>query len=160
MKISEEPWNPRAFFVVPSRLYILSQAVRMGSSYVPGLPMEVQSPEPIDREDAVISRNESAGCRGSSSLVRWMSGILLSGAIAWGCGGSATGLVLFVDAEFDPATVSDTTIGISEANPGVAQIFTVLADGKFERFSRRWDRGSGCGCGLCGQHRRLFLPHL
>ncbi len=62
-------------------------------------------------------------------------GILLSGAIVWGCGGDASGLILFVDAEFDPATPSDYNVGISEMTPGVAQTFTVLEDGRFDSFS-------------------------
>lgn len=62
-------------------------------------------------------------------------GILLSGAVAWGCGGDSSGLVLMVDAEFDPLTPSDISTGVSEMTLGVAQTFTVLADGKFEEFS-------------------------
>lgn len=42
--------------------------------------------------------------------------------------------MLVADAEFDPVLASDHNIGISELNPGVAQTFTVLADGKFEEF--------------------------
>lgn len=64
----------------------------------------------------------------------WALGIVALSAIACGIGGSGTGLVLVVDAEFDPVTASDHNIGISEAMPGVAQTFTVVADGKFERF--------------------------
>lgn len=52
-----------------------------------------------------------------------------------GCGDGSEGAVLYVDAEFDPATASDHFVGLSETNIGVAQSFTVLADGKFERFS-------------------------
>lgn len=64
-------------------------------------------------------------------------GILLVGvlgAIASGCGSGGEGLVLVADAEFDPVTASDHNIGISELMPGVAQTFTVLADGRLERF--------------------------
>lgn len=100
------------------------QIVRMGSSYVSDLPMEVGSFERISWENAVIANKRMAS----------VLGILVLGALAWGCSGSGTGDVLYVDAEFDPATPSDTSIGISEANLGVAQTFTVLASGKFEQF--------------------------
>jgi len=42
--------------------------------------------------------------------------------------------VLKVDAEFDPGTASDTAAPVHEANPGVGQTFTVLADGDLEEF--------------------------
>jgi hypothetical protein len=51
-----------------------------------------------------------------------------------GCGSDGDQLVLFVDAEFDPATFSDTSQPLHEANLGVGQSFTVLNDGKFEEF--------------------------
>jgi hypothetical protein len=55
--------------------------------------------------------------------------------VASGCDGSGDGGVLRVDAEFDPPTPQDTTQPIDEANPSVAQTFTVLESGKFEKFS-------------------------
>jgi len=59
-------------------------------------------------------------------------------AVLWmtagGCGDGNSGLILIVDAEFDPATASDTSQPVHEANLAVAQTFTVLADGKFEEF--------------------------
>lgn len=73
----------------------------------------------------MISKNRVAG---------WLQALLMI-AIVPGCGGGGEGAVLFVDAEFDPASASDHFIGLSEANIGVAQTFTVLADGKFEQFS-------------------------
>jgi hypothetical protein len=60
---------------------------------------------------------------------------LLSALLLSGCGeGSTSGLILFVDAEFDPLTVSHTSQPIHEANLAVAQTFTVLSTGKFEEF--------------------------
>jgi hypothetical protein len=53
---------------------------------------------------------------------------------ASGCGEGGSGAVLIVDAEFDPATASDTSQPVHEANLAVAQTFTVLATGKFEEF--------------------------
>lgn len=55
-------------------------------------------------------------------------------ATALGCSSNGEGSVLVADAEFDPATASDHSLGVSEVMPGVAQTFTVLATGKFERF--------------------------
>lgn len=60
--------------------------------------------------------------------------LLLGGGLGLACSGSADGLVLIVDAEFDPATPYDTSQPINEANPAVAQTFTVLATGKLEEF--------------------------
>ncbi len=66
--------------------------------------------------------------------VRWalLSALLCTTVV--GCGSNNGGSVLVADAEFDPATASDHNIGVNEAMPGVAQTFTVLATGKFERF--------------------------
>lgn len=66
----------------------------------------------------------------------WGSGILIAGLLAFGlgCGEAGEGGILMVDAEFDPVMASDHNLGINEARPGVAQSFTVLADGKFEQF--------------------------
>ncbi len=64
----------------------------------------------------------------------WIPVLFFLVATGMGCGSNNQGDVLRVDAEFDPATPQDTTQPISEANPGVAQTFTVLADGKFEEF--------------------------
>ncbi len=98
----------------------------MGSSYPPDFPMKVEISRLAAWETTVISWNDRCV---------WMLGILLSCAIASGCGGDASGVILYVDAEFDPATASDHNAGINETNPGVAQTFTVLANGKFEQFS-------------------------
>jgi hypothetical protein len=65
----------------------------------------------------------------------WISALLFFVATGMGCGsGSADGLVLRADAEYDPATVSDTSWPIAEATPGAAQSFTVLADGQLDEF--------------------------
>ncbi len=67
----------------------------------------------------------------------WVAlGGLALAALLWGCSGSGSGLVLFVDAQFDPATANDIVPapGVNEANPAVAQTFTVLSSGKFEEF--------------------------
>jgi hypothetical protein len=50
-----------------------------------------------------------------------------------GCGSSDRSVVK-VDAEYDPATISDTSWPIAETTPGVAQSYTVLADGKLDQF--------------------------
>ena len=65
-----------------------------------------------------------------------MTGMLAAMLVAiatGGCGSDDT-FVLIVDAEFDPATFSDTSQPIHEANLAVAQTFTVLGDGRFEEF--------------------------
>jgi hypothetical protein len=54
-------------------------------------------------------------------------------AIGVGCGSSDRSIVK-VDAEYDPATISDTSWPIAESTPGVAQSYTVLADGKLDQF--------------------------
>ncbi len=64
----------------------------------------------------------------------WISAFLFFVATGMGCGSSADGLVLRADAEYDPATVSDTSWPIAEATPGAAQSFTVLADGQLDEF--------------------------
>jgi hypothetical protein len=64
----------------------------------------------------------------------WIPVLLFFVVVAPGCDFNSNNKVLRVDAEFDPATPQDTTQPIREANPGVAQTFTVLADGKFEEF--------------------------
>jgi hypothetical protein len=65
----------------------------------------------------------------------WILGLLLSTLVVSGCGGGgAEGSVLIVDAEYDPMAAATTFDPIASATPGVAQTFTVLAAGKFERF--------------------------
>ena len=64
----------------------------------------------------------------------WILALFFFVATGVGCGSDAEGLVLRVDAEYDPATVSDTSWPIAEATPGVAQSFTVLADGQLDEF--------------------------
>ena len=64
----------------------------------------------------------------------WISALLFFVATGMGCGSSADGLVLRADAEYDPATVSDTSWPIAEVTPGAAQSFTVLADGQLDEF--------------------------
>ena len=66
----------------------------------------------------------------------WMSlGALLVGNLLVGCGGGgAEGAVLVVDAQFDPAAVSNLSAPIEEGTTSVAQIFTVIQAGKLEEF--------------------------
>ncbi len=58
-------------------------------------------------------------------------GLLASSA---GCGGDTTSAVLRVDSEFNPPTEANTFRPVSEANPAVAQTFTVEQDGRLEEF--------------------------
>jgi len=79
---------------------------------------------------AVVNEN-----RNSNRRMSWIPTLLFFVATGSGCDGSGgNGKVLRVDAEFDPATRQDTSEPIHEANPAVAQTFTVLATGKFEEF--------------------------
>jgi len=59
--------------------------------------------------------------------------LVLSALSSGGCG-DTEGAVVIVDAEFDPVAASDAFGGVNEATTGIAQTFTVLNDGKFERF--------------------------
>ena len=69
---------------------------------------------------------------------RWgsvRSGVALAGLVlALGCSGDQSGLSLLVGAQYDPTAVSNLSTGIEETNTSVAQIFTVIADGKLEQF--------------------------
>ncbi len=64
-----------------------------------------------------------------------LMGMLLWGGLSLGGCGSSDGLVLRVDAEFNPVVGANQQVGISEANRGVAQSCTVLSAGKLEKFS-------------------------
>ncbi len=60
---------------------------------------------------------------------------LLALSLLSGCGGGgAEGAVLFVDAEFDPAAVSNLSSPIGETTTSAAQIFDVIQAGKLEEF--------------------------
>lgn len=60
---------------------------------------------------------------------------LLALSLLSGCGGGgAEGAVLFVDAEFDPAAVSNLSSPIGETTTSAAQIFEVIQAGKLEEF--------------------------
>ncbi len=60
-----------------------------------------------------------------------VAGLLLTA----GCGaGEADGPVLRADAEFDPPSAATTSRQVNEANPAVAQTFTVEQDGRLEEF--------------------------
>jgi hypothetical protein len=96
----------------------------MNSSYVPGFPMKVGTVIRVAWGNAVISMKRMG----------WWVGTIFVGALVAGCTDGGTRGVLMADAEFDPALASDLNIGINEMTPGVAQTFTVLADGKFEEF--------------------------
>ena len=63
-----------------------------------------------------------------------LGSIAVAGCVA-GCGsGSPQGAVLRADAEFDPPTSATAFEPIDEVNAAVAQTFTVLQDGLFEKF--------------------------
>jgi hypothetical protein len=67
---------------------------------------------------------------------RWLDLVVavgLSTSLA-GCGGDAGGAVLRVDSEFNPPTAANTFRPVNEANPAVAQTFTVEQDGRLEEF--------------------------
>jgi len=70
----------------------------------------------------------------ASKGMGWIGALLFLVGIGLGCNSSSNGKVLRVDAEFDPETPSDTSLPVQEANPGVGQSFTVLADGKLDEF--------------------------
>lgn len=55
-------------------------------------------------------------------------------AVGLACGSGPEGSVKRADAEFNPATPANAFLPISEANPAVAQIFTVGFDGRLEEF--------------------------
>lgn len=60
---------------------------------------------------------------------------LLALSLLSGCGGGgAEGAVLVVDAEFDPAAVSNLSSPIGETTTSAAQIFEVIQAGKLEEF--------------------------
>ena len=60
---------------------------------------------------------------------------LLALSLLSGCGGGgAEGAVLVVDAEFDPAAVSNLSSPIGETTTSAAQIFDVIQAGKLEEF--------------------------
>jgi hypothetical protein len=63
-------------------------------------------------------------------------GLAVAGlALIAGCGGGETeGAVLRADAEFDPPAAATAFRPIGEANPAVAQTFTVEQDGRLEEF--------------------------
>jgi hypothetical protein len=82
---------------------------------------------------SLADRREETALRATIGMTRMLAALLIAIATA-GCGGNDDQMVLFVDAEFDPDTISDISQPIHEANPGVAQSFTVLEDGKFEEF--------------------------
>lgn len=48
--------------------------------------------------------------------------------------GNGSRSIVRVDAEYDPETISDASSPISELTPGVAQSYTVLADGRLDQF--------------------------
>ena len=60
-------------------------------------------------------------------------GLLLAALTGAGCGSDTEGAVLLVDAEFNPVGTATTNGQVSEAVE-VAQTFTVVNDGKLERF--------------------------
>ena len=55
-------------------------------------------------------------------------------ALAAGCGGEPSGSVVRADAQFDPPSEATAFRPLNEANPAVAQTFTVEQDGRLEEF--------------------------
>ena len=70
---------------------------------------------------------------GKSGLV-WVAALALTTLCVLGCGNNEGPGELFVDAQFDPATPSDISQPVREANPAVAQSFVVERTGKLEEF--------------------------
>ena len=67
---------------------------------------------------------------------RWLGfgGMVGLLAFAAGCGDGAGGAVLRADSEFNPPSAANTFDPVHEANPAVAQTFTVEQDGRLEEF--------------------------
>lgn len=76
-----------------------------------------------------------------------LSAAVVAIVLSTGCG-DPEGSVLVADAEFDPVAPSDVASGVSEAMPGVAQTFTVEADGKFEEFWLALTQGPSVDSGV------------
>jgi hypothetical protein len=64
----------------------------------------------------------------------WVAGVSLATLCVAGCGSDDYSGEVYVDAQFDPATSSDISRPIHEANPAVAQSFVVEREGKLEEF--------------------------
>ncbi len=60
--------------------------------------------------------------------------VLAQALTGMSCSDGGDGKVLYADAEYDPDASSDTSVSIHEGSLSVAQTFTLLGDGKFERF--------------------------
>lgn len=60
--------------------------------------------------------------------------IVVAGVVAGCGGGDPSGSIVVADAEFNPASAATAFRPINEANPAVAQTFTVLQDGLLEEF--------------------------
>lgn len=69
--------------------------------------------------------------RGRISRVGWVA-IALATWVA--CGSGPEGAVKRADAEFNPASAANAFLPVHEANPAVAQTFTVGLDGRLEEF--------------------------
>ncbi len=85
--------------------------------------------------DCLVSLGSARETIVGSTLGRMLYTGLLIGMLAMisGCGGEPGGLVVYVDAEYDPAAASTASAPVSET-ASAAQIFEVLSDGRFERF--------------------------
>jgi len=77
----------------------------------------------------------------------WIVGLLSIALLVSACGGGGEGAIVVVDAEYDPAGAFDADAPVSETD-SVAQIFTVLATGKFERFWIELTQGSALESGF------------
>lgn len=73
-------------------------------------------------------------------------GLLLAVLTGAGCGSDTEGAVLLVDAEFNPVGAATTSGQVSETVE-VAQTFTVVNNGKFERFWLLLTQGSSVDTG-------------
>jgi hypothetical protein len=94
-----------------------------------------------------------------SNFKRNVLGLVL--VLMWagiGCNTDSRSLVLYVDAEYNPAETNDTTPQIHEAALSVAQTFTVLEDGKFDSFQLVLSQGTAGGSGIIRVDVRPVLP--
>ena len=76
-----------------------------------------------------------------------LSSLLVAALASAGCGSDGEGAVLLVDAEFNPAGAANTNGQVSETVE-VAQTFTVLNNGKFERFWLLLTQGASIDTGV------------
>ena len=73
-------------------------------------------------------------------------GLLLAALTGGGCGSDTEGAVLVVDAQFNPVEAV-SAVGPVNTSSGVAQSFTVINDGKLERFWLLLSQGTSIDSG-------------